>query len=1002
MLPTERIIKEISEVMAAGKGGEPPVSALANDYAAFCHDANQRLAQCIAMIEKGNDYQALQLAETEPNLMDLVGGLSFGGSLAWRDFCANNALTVPERLDAKYVKALNALYAKGISANHPLYKDYRAAVMERKDEKAIQIIRTITRVNPSDANAKMELERLLNKLFQAKLAELKGALLNNDEGATVGLVDEIETIAPPAKLAPFREYAQAKDVRWAFRRRLIFGELRVAAGRLEEVRALGTWQEVGGTLEKVQRLQIEKPFDPTEEEQALLAATRKFHDQEQERSAQETRFRNALGALGEQVERAEVRIANRSAATLRLVEVEYLTLSKRWQEVERFSKPIPEDLQARVRRNASILKTEMERLKKQRRMLVAMVVTGLVVIAGVASWFTFQSFQAGDYSAQLSKAQQAGQVGVAEKLIASLSTDKKNLANSPSLSAKIAETDTWAKEERRKRAETDRQVSELEALAAQDFSNTDPRTISTKLQIAANGVSSLAVDLKSQPEARLSVIQNKFDARLASMRTANQEEIEKLLQDAESLAGNGLTFDTPVQQVQQTIQRIEPDIQKIDVLSNTGIDELKLPEALEARIEAVRKRVTTFKKEIDKLSSVQVDMERSVSLDAYRHALEEYRDSQFVQSDMVARARKLLSDFPDPDHLLMSMLLPGDPATWAAAKTDHNTSFIATDVFPAELSKLLALRDNNDLKDIWQISFGDSGKGGGRGVIYSRGKIRQTIADEAISTYSGIFYDTAKSPDVVSFGESSLSLDASKLSEVLKASSGSVALGNLNLNYLIDDSGTKYQTPLLKLLDDLVGQKDAPPLFKAFVMRRLQELINVRPYAWGVQWCPSLRKDFATLAKLDQDDPVRSSDWMVPRRNRELGPKFATFFDSISGHSYLREAIVIRELVTTIFGDGLVFAGYVGADGTPKIVPEAAGNELWTTGSDGEGPVCFKPKKSDSKFEPVESVAPFMPLFYVRADRAELLADACKKYSVGSNLADLQAALPPFFTMTSK
>jgi molybdopterin converting factor small subunit len=350
MVPTEKLIKEISEIVASGKGEGHSLSTLANDYAALCRETNQRLSQCCAMIEKSNEYQALQLAETEPNLMDTACALSFSGMAGWRDFCGNNALTVPERLDGKNVKTLNSLYSKGISANHPLYKEYRAAVTGRDDDKALHIIRTIARLNPSDANAKSEKDRLLNKLFQAKLSELKTALSSGDEIATVRLVDEIENLAPPAKLAQFKEYSDAMDVRWEYRRRLVFEELRAMANRLEEISALGTWQEVGDMIDKAERLQIEKSFVPTEEEQTLLSRMQKFHIEQREIASQEARFRQTLGMLGEHVERVEGRIANRSSITLRAVEADYLTLNKRWQDVERFGKQVPDEMQTRIRR----------------------------------------------------------------------------------------------------------------------------------------------------------------------------------------------------------------------------------------------------------------------------------------------------------------------------------------------------------------------------------------------------------------------------------------------------------------------------------------------------------------------------------------------------------------------------------------------------------------------------------------------------------------------------
>src|SRR5438067_373864 len=141
MITVEKLVRQISEVLASGNGAGEQASGIAADYARLCHDANQRLEQCAAMISKGSEYQALQLAETEPELLDLISDLSFAESKEWAEFCEKNHLPTPERIDARAVTTLNDLYSKGISPNHPLYKDYRAAVSSRDDGRAVVFIK---------------------------------------------------------------------------------------------------------------------------------------------------------------------------------------------------------------------------------------------------------------------------------------------------------------------------------------------------------------------------------------------------------------------------------------------------------------------------------------------------------------------------------------------------------------------------------------------------------------------------------------------------------------------------------------------------------------------------------------------------------------------------------------------------------------------------------------------------------------------------------------------
>jgi hypothetical protein len=190
LLETERLARKISELLQ--QAGNPEIAPkLAADYAAACHAANLRLQQCEAMIKAGDRPQAIQLAETAPNLLDLVTALEFRGSDEWRGYCQQNSLPIADRIDARSVQTLNECYALGITTDHPLYATYRRAVLSRNDEEALKVLQSITRLNTSDNNAASELVRLDAKVLSAKLQHLASSLA----GAELALlVAEIETM----------------------------------------------------------------------------------------------------------------------------------------------------------------------------------------------------------------------------------------------------------------------------------------------------------------------------------------------------------------------------------------------------------------------------------------------------------------------------------------------------------------------------------------------------------------------------------------------------------------------------------------------------------------------------------------------------------------------------------------------------------------------------------------------------------------------------------------
>ena len=101
-------------------------------------------------------------------VLDLLTVLSFDKAHEWLEFCQANHLPSAANFDARIVHRLNAVYAKGITLNHPLYRDYRTQIMKNRVSEAAVTLRSIVRLNPSDQNARQELERLEEKTTRTR------------------------------------------------------------------------------------------------------------------------------------------------------------------------------------------------------------------------------------------------------------------------------------------------------------------------------------------------------------------------------------------------------------------------------------------------------------------------------------------------------------------------------------------------------------------------------------------------------------------------------------------------------------------------------------------------------------------------------------------------------------------------------------------------------------------------------------------------------------------
>ncbi len=155
--------------------------SVAMEYYKLCRQAETQLEHCVALIKAGREYTALQVAESS-NLMDSLNALMFPELNQWRDFCDAEKLPSPPPFDDYQIELINSIYSRGVSQNHPLYRDYRRAMRLRKYEDALPIIKTISKINAYDADVRSEYNRLRAKVTAKKLTALERALFEkNDE-----------------------------------------------------------------------------------------------------------------------------------------------------------------------------------------------------------------------------------------------------------------------------------------------------------------------------------------------------------------------------------------------------------------------------------------------------------------------------------------------------------------------------------------------------------------------------------------------------------------------------------------------------------------------------------------------------------------------------------------------------------------------------------------------------------------------------------------------------
>ena len=982
-----KLIRQIREALSA-KNSNAPLETFAQEYARLCHEASQRLESCAAMLSKGSDYQALQLAEEEPALLDLIATLSFAEAPEWAAFCATNQLVVAQKFDLKAVQALDGLYSKGISTNHPLYKDYRAAVTSRDDAKALQIIRSIVRLNPDDANAKLELARIENKLFQFKLQELRTVLAQKDEKGTLAELSELERLAPPAKLAELPEFVRAAEVRReAAKQDAIALSARLVESLDEEFKA-GAWRMVGDILARLRSLQAEHGFSLESGQSVKVAEMQRYFDVQRAAAEEATAFANSMSTIASLSQGLDARLLTRSTLTFTEAEDLQAKFDLRWKDVEKFKRPVPEELVQRVRTSAAALRAEVDRMQRQRRMKIISASVTAIILAAVAGWFVVAAVRAQEYSTQLARLKSSGQVEAAEKMLAQLRKEDTELAAKPKLRASMDEVDSWTRAERGKVADAEGRLTELEDGLKQGVGDDAIVDLATKLESTSKVVGTIAEGLRPGPEGRLLVVRNQFEARAVTLRDKLTAQADVEISALENAAAEKLGYDQSSEVITTALADIEPKLKALEARAKPQLAVLEFPASQQARLSALRKRFDLFQEETGTLTKVREGLVQASTLDAYTQALGAYKESRLTQTKEVNDARKLIATFPKPDDLLASILMPNDPIGWAAAKKDAGGGTFAPDtVLQPEINKILALRDDQYINDIWEVSFTDFEHKNIRRHFYSRGAFYSrpggSINGMQTFAYEGKIYEPAAKNETPVFSPVTSSTvtpqDKAKGKNPFSSelSSFSKCVNQLELQRMTNGEGSKFERSLLHVFTELVRDKTANPVGKAFLMQELASVLKIRPLEWGSQYCGSLRSDLAELDRLLEGTRLSSQDWLIDRKNTQLGSKLGTYFKDLENRDYLAEARAHREVISKVIKAGLQFGGFIESTGGEHILGEARNwKTLWTLSADGQ---ALEPYLSGKAKQGAANFRSLAPIFFVPLDRATLLHEVTSK-----------------------
>ena len=973
-LETERLIRKMAELLQKG-GNTDLAPKLAGDYAAACHAANLRLQQCEGMIKAGDRHQAIQLAETAPNLLDLITVLEFRNADDWRSFCQQNSLPVAERIDARSVHELNECYALGITTDHPLYAAYRKAVLNRNDEEALKALQSITRLNPTDGNAASELARLDAKVLTAQITHLGHLITGGDAGTVVAAIEAIEafgfTNRPEGEV-----WGKAEIIRC--------GWVIAAAAQMK---AAAQWREVLAKLDFVQHLQkgfkLELPGAVLQQ----MATLQTWARGEQEKDGKEREFQALLAELRLRIHQSEEK--DTAARYVKLPELrdDSESLHKVWRSLTDFTRPIPEEIAAAFRKRSGLLDAEIARRTAIRLRTILASSAVAVVVGAVLVWLVLGQMKAGDFVKQLQAAVAQRQTRAAERLIDRLHTSETKLLSVGSVNAALANAETFVAEQRALLANFETALAKLPAKLNGDPEVTQINAIADRLTQTRATLNALTPDLKAENEPRVQAFEQQWRQYLSEGGMVVNGILEQWITSAEK-QGEELDYRTPIATATTQIATLSGVVQKIDDCEVGFKKHVTLRGDLVQRAAAVRTKFAAYDHELRKINDGLEALKKAATVADYSAAISLVASSEFSGAPAVVDAAAIQSLGTTEEAVLRSLLNATNAAKWAFINKKKNADFIPEMAMPVEREFFQRLTsdpavsanhqhyrlwlDANNTKSVDWITVGfiDTAEGWKKipACTISASANSANFDDHDYGIFSG---QLKLSPTQSVFRV-----------EIISETNSTAAFSSVGLGSVYT-SGSGYSGALLPVLDAIKDSRDGSPVFRAHLFCSLVGIMESQPESWGLSFCPTARADAKTIQSIT-GGPINSGDWLVPTKVTAWTAKLDHFFISRKPVSYAKQAVANLTLAQAAAKDGLHYIGFIGLAGKPILTGEAPA-EMWGYDSASKQPVRY-----------TGSALPLSPLFALSVPTADYL----NKASVSVDAPSYANALPPLFRAT--
>jgi hypothetical protein len=169
------------------------LSEAAAEYHAACVEANRRLRQVARLLREGLRSEAIEIADHEPKLLELVAELDFSESDEWLGMAAQWGLPMPPEIDLSAAIELNSAYAELMPLEQLLQTHRKLALARAPLEHRIVVLRRIAEADLLNDAWKIDLESYERKRVQQIREEVRRLSKAGDLEALSALREEVQS-----------------------------------------------------------------------------------------------------------------------------------------------------------------------------------------------------------------------------------------------------------------------------------------------------------------------------------------------------------------------------------------------------------------------------------------------------------------------------------------------------------------------------------------------------------------------------------------------------------------------------------------------------------------------------------------------------------------------------------------------------------------------------------------------------------------------------------------